>query len=89
MVSIQALHRKKRNQDVEITVVLKLQLLQQQLLKFHMDKPMQLEELSKRLPKPLKIELKQENHREKLKPVLLESMLNLIRRRMKRTKERI
>ena len=81
-------HRNKKNQVVEITVVAKHQLLQLSLLKFHMDKLMQPDVQSKRLPKPLKIELKQEKHREKLKLVLLESMLNLIRRRRKMAKER-
>jgi len=40
------------------------------------------------LPKPSRIELKLEKPREKLKPELPESMLNSIRRRKKKTKEK-
>jgi len=49
---------------------------------------MQLEEQLNMLPKPFKIELKQERHKEKLKPELQESMPNLIKRRKKKAKEK-
>jgi len=85
------LHRKKKNQDAA-TIAARAknqqQLHQLQLFKFHMVKLTQLEEQSNMLPKLSRIELKLEKPREKLKLELPESMLNSIRRKNKKIKEK-
>lgn len=83
-------HHRKKSQDAVTTVVrAKNQLLLQlQPSKFHMLKLTQLEEQLNMLPKPSRIELKQEKPKERLKLESLESTLNSIRRRSKKTKEK-
>lgn len=58
------------------------------MLDHHMLREMQLEERLNMLRKPLRIELKLEKHKEKLKLELLESMPNLRKERNLKNKEK-